>query len=495
MEPPLPPSDSVSRTDHAHRAFGRYADIIPDWNAFEAALQRPLPVTLWTNSLRLQREQLQPLLAGAGLAAEPMHWNRLGLRLAPQARPGLHWGFFAGLYRIQEEVSMLPVGLLDPQPGERVLDLCAAPGNKTVQIALAMANTGTVVANDSKRGRIAAIRQSVKCLGLMNVAVTVRDGQGFDARAGAFDRVLVDAPCTCEGTFRKVGRPQVVEALQRERAAALQIRLLRSAVALTRTGGRIVYSTCTFSPEENEAVVDTLLRESEGALKLLPARVAGFQASPGLGRWQGREFHPDMPHCLRIWPHQQDTGGFFVAVLEKQSGPVPDPDSPLFAPPDEDRRWLQPFTERLGMPEEVFRHIRPVKRGNRHVHFLPPGHAFPQAPAPDLLGLPAVRRNSLPLKPTTAAILLLGRHATRNTVDLSANQSADYLRRADTGLVQDQLVNCTGPGYAVVRHQGMVLGLGQLIYHREDPGVHLKSLLPKAWVQDQAGMANLMEEG
>ncbi|MEX0871038.1 MAG: RsmB/NOP family class I SAM-dependent RNA methyltransferase [Aquisalimonadaceae bacterium] len=472
----------------AEQIFSRYVDIVDDWDALMAALRRPLPVTLWANPLRLTRDELMPLLARQGLHAAPIGWNAHGLRLAAGARPGLHWGFLVGLFRIQEEVSMLPVQLLDPQPGERVLDLCAAPGNKTAQIAVAMNNRGTVVSNDLKRNRIAAIRQSVKRLGLMNVAVTVRDGQGFDQRAGIFDRVLVDAPCTCEGTFRKVRIPQVVETVIRERTVRVQTNLLRRAVQLTRPGGRIVYSTCTLAPEENEGVVDTIVREMGGAVRLLPARVAGFPASAGIRHWQGRKFHPDIAHCLRVWPHQQDTGGFFVAVLEKDDGGMPTKDVAPFMVPDAGLEWLQPFTERLGMPRAVFDHIRPVKRGRRHIHFVALEQAFPQAPTPDLLGLPAVRCRSLPLKPTTAAILLLGHHATRNVVDLDDAQAGDYLQRVDATLRLEQLAGCTGPGYAVARYQGQVLGLGQLIYHRDDPGVHLVSLLPKAWARDTADL-------
>lgn len=469
----------------AEQVFSRYAGIVDDWDALLAALQRPLPITLWANPLRLSRDELLPLLAREGLHAEPIRWTAHGLRLSPDARPGLHWGFLAGLFRIQEEVSMLPVHLLDPQPGERVLDLCAAPGNKTAQIAVAMNNQGTVVSNDLKRGRIAAIRQSVKRLGLMNVAVTVCDGREIDGRVGSFDRVLVDAPCTCEGTFRKMRIPQIVDAGFRERTVRMQTALLRRAIHLTRPGGRIVYSTCTMAPEENESVVDSILRESDGALRLLPAGIAGFAASSGLAEWQGRAFHPDMPYCLRVWPHPEDTGGFFVAVLEKRSGQAPAEDPDMLAPPDADQAWYAPFTDRLGIPQAVFDNIRVVERGNRHVHMLPRTHAFPLSPAPDLLGLPAIRRRSLPLKPTTSAILLLGSHATRNTVELDDPQATAYLQRVDVDLRPDQLTNCTGPGYAVARYQGQALGLGQLIYHREDDGVHMASLMPKAWARDR----------
>ncbi len=472
----------VDRKALAERVCERYREVVDDWQALVASLQEPLPVTLWANPLRLSREELAGLLDRAGVASRPLPWNELALELDAEARPGLHWGFFAGLFQVQEAVSMLPVRLLDPQPGERVLDLCAAPGNKTAQIAVAMRNSGTVVANDLSRGRIPAVRQAIKRLGLMNVALTVKDGQGLTGRAGQFDRVLVDAPCTCEGTFRKVRVPQVVTARFRESTARTQLRLLERAVTLVRPGGRVVYSTCTFSPEENEAVVDAVLAAGAGTLRLLPARVEGFRGSPGLTGWQGRRFDPQLAGALRVWPHHENTGGFFVAVLEKSADvPAPEPVG-YFRPPEEPAaEWLQPLTERLGIPVEVFQGVSVVKRGNRHVHLLPRDHRLPQAPAPDMLGLPAVRRKSLPLKPTTAAVQLFGHRASRNVLELGDEQLDRYRERRDTGVSERQLASCTGPGYVVVRYQGQTVGLGQLIYERESPRVWLRSLVPKAW--------------
>lgn len=474
--------DFPTRQALARLLVARYVDIVDEPEALVQALLRPLPATLWSNGLRLSRDALQALLERTGMDSTPMGWNAEGLRLGPEQRPGQHWGFMTGLFQVQEEVSMLPVRLLDPQPGERVLDLCAAPGNKTAQIAVAMRNTGTVVANDLSRGRISAIRQTLKRLGLMNVAITVKDGQSFPSRAGIFDRVLVDAPCTCEGTFRKVRVPQIVSDDFRERTARVQYRLLRKAVQLTRPGGRIVYSTCTFSPEENEAVVDTVLRECGGAVRLLPARIAGFAAGAGLPEWYGKAFHPQLELAMRVWPHQQDTGGFFIAVMEKAGeGSVPGPGEDYFQPPREDRTWLTPFLDRLGIPEEVFAAVEPVKRGNRHLHLVPADHRLPLAPAPDMLGLPAVRRKSLPLKPTTAAVLLYGHRASRNRVVLDDAQFAAFLRREDAAIRPEQLRHCTGPGYAVAWYRGHTVGLGQLIYERQAPQVRMRSLMPKAW--------------
>ncbi len=480
---PSSPSPA-QRAALATALVARYAEIVDAPQALQASLVKPLPMTLWANPLRINRDELQTLLSADGLQGKAVPWHPDALRLPADSRPGLHWTFLTGLSRIQEEVSMLPVMLLQPQPGERVLDLCAAPGSKTAQMAVAMADSGTLVANDSKRGRIAALRQMIKRLGLVSCSVTVRDGQGVDRRAGLFDRVLVDAPCSCEGTFRKVRVPEALTMELRRRSAAIQMRLLRRAVALTRPGGRLVYSTCTFAPEENEAVVDAMLRAHPDTLRLRQVHVPGLQAAPGISRWQDQSFLPEISRCLRIWPHQQDTGGFFVAVLDRIDGTdTPDQTTP-FSPPMESSDWLRPLTERFGIPKSAFDGVTLIRRGNRHVHALSDGHLAPYAPAPEMLGLPVIRRKSLPLKPTTSAVLRWGRHATRNRIDLDAPQRDAFLRRHTCLVTAEQRTDCTGPGYVIVRFAGYVIGLGQLIFDRESPQVRLLSLVPKAWALD-----------
>lgn len=483
------------RENLARTLCTRYEHIIDDREALIAALQRPLPATLWANPRRLSRDALLTLLRADGLAAEPLAWSSLGVRLSADARPGRHWGFLAGLFQVQEEASMLPVMLLDPQPGERVLDLCAAPGNKTAQIALAMDNRGTVIANDLRKGRLAALRQTVKRLGLLNVAITAQDGQSVGARAGPFDRVLVDAPCSCEGTFRKVTHPTISTPAFRARQAVVQRRLLERAMRLTRPGGRLVYSTCTLAPEENEAVVNTLLHRYPGELRVVPVAVPGLCGSPGITEWDGSRFDPSVAGTLRLWPHHNDTGGFFVAMLERSADAAPIPEPRWFSPPAETREWLAPFTERFGIPESVFTGVIPVKRGNKHLHLVPEDHRYPQAPAPEMLGLPAIRRRSMPVKPTTAAAMLCGHAATRNVVALRTEQAQAYLDRVPIERPDsEQLTACTGPGYVVLRHRGHTLGLGQLIFDRATGEPHIASLVPKAWARDAATLAT-PEEG
>ena len=466
---------------HDQTAFDRYRPLIDDWEAFCCALERPLPPVVRANTLRLDAKTLLELLAREGIRARPLDWLPQALGFEGEFRPGRHWGQMAGLYQVQEEVSLLPVVLLDPRPGERVLDLCAAPGNKTAQLALALGNTGTVVANDLQPSRLAPLRLTIKRLGLVNVTVTQGPGQRFPLQAGPFDRVLVDGPCSCEGTYRK--NPTAARMLTprwREAMVQRQVQLLNRAVELTRPGGRIVYSTCTFAPEENEGVVDKVLRVWGSELQLLPARLGGFDGQPGITHWQGRDFDPQLVQTLRVWPHHRDTGGFFVAVLERRGGRQRP--SSIAAMPAGEPGYLEVFYQRFALTPADLAGLKVIAWGRQYLQLVPADHLPPGGLPLEGCGLPAVRIRTRPPRVTTAAAQALGHHARRNMVEVSAGQLRAYLTRETFRADLRQLGNCTGPGPVLVRYQGFTVGLGQL-GTLEEQGAPVASLFPKAWMR------------
>ncbi|MDY0004757.1 MAG: RsmB/NOP family class I SAM-dependent RNA methyltransferase, partial [Polyangia bacterium] len=196
--------------------YDRYRELVDDWPAFLASLSAPLPICLWTNRLRIAPEALaERLTAEAGLPPHPVSWYPGAFRWpeassrGPQGlelpRPGLTTSHAQGLFTLQEEAAMLPVLLLAPRPGERILDLCAAPGNKTAQLAVAVGQAGTVVANDLHWARVSPLRRIQERLGLLNLVATAGNGVTFpaDERGGLYDAVLVDVPCSCDATLRK----------------------------------------------------------------------------------------------------------------------------------------------------------------------------------------------------------------------------------------------------------------------------------------------------
>ena len=459
--------------------FSRYQPIIHDWCAFSDALTRPLPTCIWANALRLESGQLADVLRRDGLNFEPLAWLPGGLKLPPNFQPSRHWGYLAGLYHVQEEVSLLPVTLLDPQPGERVLDLCAAPGGKTAQIAVKMAQTGTVVANDIDKNRMRAVRHTVERLGLLNVSTTVCDGANYPKAAGLFDRVLVDVPCSCEGTSRK--NSGVIASAGTGRAHKLsggQRALLRKAVQLCRPGGRIVYATCTYAPEENEQVVDAILREAgDASLRLLPVAMPNFIAAPGLTEWDGQPLHPSLRHALRIWPHLNDTGGFFVAVLEKAGQPVPaaagvEPVSFSTVPAN----LLAEIVGCFGISLDS--QIVSFQRGRR-AYLTNTDHYPPAQPAPDTTGLLLARTAVKYPKLSTSAAMLLGKMATMNFIEVDAAQAWAYFNREQFPVTAVQARFCLRQGYVLVQHQGYTLGVG-VFFPGDDDGI-VASLFPKAW--------------
>ena len=468
--------------------FLRYRPLIDDWDAFVQALSRPLPTCIWAHSQRISPQDLRRILEEEGFALTPIPWYPGAFRVEQGEGLGRTWAYKVGLFHIQEEVSLLPVAVLAPRPGERVLDMAAAPGNKTVQMALRMNNRGTVVANDMDIGRMRALRHVLERMGAINVSTTIYNGSNLPSAMGAFDRVLVDAPCSCEGTSRK--NPEVLGlcglsvSLEHQR---LQIAMLRKAVLLTRPGGRILYSTCTYAPEENEVVVDAVLREFGERVRLLPARVPRFSATPGLRQWAGHEFHPDMPLSLRVWPHHHDTGGFFVALLEKRTEgwkrvpPRPPTLKDLAAYTVVDPRpWLGYLEERFGIPEERFAEFYLIQRSRKTLHLVNKDHRPPLRPSPDAIGMAFLHVTARPPKLTTAAALVFGRWATRHVVPLDPDQRDAYLARQTVTLRREQTERCTRGGFVIVTYRDHPLGMG--LYRPGNPP-RLESLFPKGWMR------------
>jgi len=294
----------------------RYAPLVDDPEAFLAAAAQPLPKVVWANTVRCTAEEVAGWIGQRAPEAVRVPFLDATWKLpAGSARAGKWPEFALGLIHTQEEVSLWPVWALDPQPGEAVLDLCAAPGSKTARLAVTMGDRGQVVANDRKWSRLQGVQDIASRMGLTSVVAVHGDGTQFPGEA-RFDRVLVDAPCTGEGTSRKSGGEGAPQRRREwHKLAQLQKGLLRRAVALTRPGGTIVYSTCTYAPEENEAVLDAIYPE-KAAIEPLTVP-AGVNVAPGVTEWEGSRFRPDVANAIRFWPHLNDTGGFFVARLRR----------------------------------------------------------------------------------------------------------------------------------------------------------------------------------
>lgn len=293
----------------------RYLPLVDDEEAFLDACDRPLPYAVRVNTIKTSVERATEALDAEDIGYEQTDWNPEILRLT-EGKAGTTWPYFHGWLHGQEEVSALPAIALDPQPGERVWDTCAAPGSKSSQISALMDDEGFVVANDNSLGRLSALRHNSERLGVTNVAVTNRDARNFSMKPfhfDHFDRTLVDAPCSCEGTVRK--NPDVRDQWTMDHVKSvvgIQKGIIRRAIQATRPGGIVVYSTCTFAPEENEAVVTHALESEDCEVVEFDTPL---ETSPGVTEWEGEEYHPSVTKTQRVYPHQNDTGGFFCAKL------------------------------------------------------------------------------------------------------------------------------------------------------------------------------------
>lgn len=287
-------------------------------DAFLATFGQPSCSGLRVNTLKIAPRSFVAL---SPFALQPLPWCDDGFLVvgSDAMKPSQHPYYAAGLYYLQDPSAMAAGMLLDPQPGERVLDLCAAPGGKATQLAARMQGLGLLVANELIRGRADILADSLERWGATRSVVLVETCQALAAAwPGAFDRVLVDAPCSGEGLFRKnpAARREWTAAAV-DGCAARQDAILAAAADLVRPDGRLVYATCTFAPQENEAVVARLLRWRHDFRLLSAPPLPGL--SPGRPDWIASDLARGLPleRCVRIWPHRAPGEGHFFAVLER----------------------------------------------------------------------------------------------------------------------------------------------------------------------------------
>jgi len=284
------------------------------------------PVTIRTNSLKTRRRDLAQALINRGVNLDPVgKWSKVGLVVYSATVPlGATPEYLAGHYILQGASSLLPIMALAPQEGERILDMASAPGGKTTHIAAVMKNTGMVLANDANRDRCKAVVGNCHRLGITNTVVCSHDGRMLPKVMTGFDRVLLDAPCSGTGVISKdQSAKQSKDDQDIHLCSHLQKELILAAIDCldhkSKTGGYLVYSTCSILPEENENVVDYVLRKRHVKLVStgLDFGVEGFT------KYREQRYHPTMNLCKRYYPHTHNMDGFFVAKIKKLSNNIP----------------------------------------------------------------------------------------------------------------------------------------------------------------------------
>src|SRR3989338_8469602 len=270
---------------HLFDQYGTFTSV----DALKAASSRPLRKSIRVNTLKSSAEEVQKWGAELGWTLSPVPWCAEGLFVdrTDESALGKDLLHQIGHIYLQEAASMLPVALLDPKPNETILDLCAAPGSKTTQIAAKMQNTGVIVANDVQEKRLWTLHAALQRSGALNTILTSKNGEWFGGNmTERFDRVLCDAPCSAQGIARKdPGALKLCTDKNITKLKSMQLKLLESAIHAAKVGGRIVYSTCTLTPEENEEVVMETVMKFGGTIEVVDIGQLGHLGQLGLEKW------------------------------------------------------------------------------------------------------------------------------------------------------------------------------------------------------------------
>lgn len=449
---------------------------------FLASYQQPRLYGLRVNTLKVGIEEF---LRISPMELSPIPWTRDGFYYPAGENPGRHPYYHAGLYYIQEPSAMLPAEVLDAQPGERVLDLCAAPGGKSVQIAAGMKGEGLLVSNDISPDRVKALVKNIELCGVRNAIVTNDKPENLSKRFNSFfDKVLVDAPCSGEGMFRKdEDAAKSWGKFKCETCAGMQREILEGAHVMLKPGGRFVYSTCTFSPEEDERMIAEFM-DRHPEYTLLPiTKIAGIEG----GRPEWAANRREMENAARLWPHRVKGEGHFVALLQKGEAVPFDNKGIEEKISGAEERYFQSKAKSpsgkscdLGTVLEAFRSFA---RENLQIdiqgHFLLQGanlYCLPELP-PDLNGIRVAKfgwylgeYKNQRFEPSHSLALSLNRQDVNNTIDFSTGD-----RGVSSYLKGETLMIEGAKGLVAVCVDGYILGWAR------QTGDMLKNLYPKGW--------------
>lgn len=431
---------------------------LSEYDEFKSALNEPRVAGLRVNRLKID---LSRWLELSPFRAEPVPWTSDGFYLEEETRPGIHPYYHAGLYYIQEPSAMLPAQMLAAQPGDRVLDLCAAPGGKTVRLAADMENCGLLVSNDINPKRLKALTKNIEISGITNSVVT---NESPERLAGLyesyFNKILLDVPCSGEGMFRKdADALKSWSKYKAEELQGLQREIFASAYQMLAPGGTMVYSTCTFNPEENEKNIAYFLKTYPDLyLKEIPHQ---FGIEPGRPDWA--DGNPELLKTARLWPHRVKGEGHFVALLGRRG---------------EDESFTQQLDH--NQPTDAFKAfcdpmLTCVPEGYYHIagtdlHILPQGWQQSQGLRTVKTGLYVGSEVHGVFEPSQSLIMALKWEELKRKETFSL-QDPDLLR-----YLKGETLNREGEkGYIALGVNAFPLGWGKM----SENG--LKNLYPKGW--------------
>lgn len=316
MEPSI--TESGKEVSFKPKFIERYSKLT-DWERFKTCSLSFLKRSIRVNTLKITVKELKERLE-PDWSLEQVPWCKEGFWIEHAKKERRDIGNLIehtlGYFYIQEAASMIPPLALCPNPHDIVLDIAASPGSKTTQMAQYMQNEGLLIANDYTIERMKPLSINLQRCGVTNSIITLMEGQWFGKSGILFDKVLVDAPCSGTGTIRKslktigIWNPDMVK-----RISITQKQLIETGFSLLKENGTLAYSTCSLEPQEDEAVVDFLLGKYENA-KLDDIKI-NLRRSPPVLEFEDKKYCSELEKCLRIWPQDNDTEGFFVAKIRK----------------------------------------------------------------------------------------------------------------------------------------------------------------------------------
>lgn len=400
---------------------------------------------------------------------EPIPWIDNGFFYDENDRPSRHPYYFAGLYYLQEPSAMTPANQFSVNPGEYVLDLCAAPGGKATELGAKLQGKGFLVANDISNSRAKALLRNLELFGIKNSMVTnetpAKLAKFFPE---FFDKILVDAPCSGEGMFRK--DPDVAKTWDETRPeffGKLQKEIVTQAISMLKPGGELLYSTCTFSPIENEGLISFVLENFPEIELLNLADYKGF--TKGCPDW-GNQDHR-LEKCVRIFPHHMDGEGHFLALMKKSGTPISNQATVSTKPDKASKKLLDEFFKNMSKPLDFNR----IDIRSENVYYLP------EADTSFLKGIKFLR-NGLFLgelkknrfEPSQPFAIALQMKDFRNVINLSSSDERvmRYLKGETLIFDENEL---SQKGWHLVCTDGFPLGWGKIV------GTTLKNKYPAGW--------------
>ncbi len=443
------------------KIFSRYQMIVPDFKDFLDFLEKPLPISFRINTLKCKQGEVLNLLKDFNLT--PLKVFKDGFILNQKLPFGNHYTHQLGLIYIQETASMIPALVLDPKPNDVVLDLCAAPGSKTTQIAQAMDNKGLLVVNEVNRKRMMGLIHNIKRCGLLNEVVISMPGEKIgDILPGYFDRILLDAPCSAEGTIRKSRAVLYHWGLKNiQKMARIQKGLITSAFKALQSGGVMVYSTCTIAPEENEGVVNYLLKKFPEA-EILPFSIPNFKIREGITKWENESFDPRVKHCVRILPQDNDTAPFFIARITKMG--MRRSRAPFYGRIEFQNKIIDKLSQRFDFPPDSLRDYAVFQKYDTYYIATHQSYSF--------FEINSIRKGleigwiyDNEIKPDNDFVQLFARSVTKNSLEVKDWEMKRFLHGEN--------ISCPKgvQGFVIVRFKGIPIGVGRANGYEIKPSI------------------------